>query len=80
MRIRKISQSAAIPGKIVNSPSDSTTETYSANYVNNAIPEIKTSYNTSTTEPYSCNYINNLNTYSTTEHRIGTWINRKTNI
>lgn len=56
MRIRKISQSAAIPGKIVNSPSDSTTETY------------------------SCNYINNLNTYSTTEHRIGTWINRKTNI
>ena len=32
MRIRKISQSAAIPGKIVNSPSDSTTETYSCNY------------------------------------------------
>lgn len=34
MRIRKISQSAAIPGKIVNSPSDSTTETYSCNYIN----------------------------------------------
>lgn len=56
MRIRKISQSAAIPGKIVNSPSESTTDAYSANYVNE------------------------LNTYSTTEHRIGTWINRKTNI
>lgn len=34
MRIRKISQSAAIPGKIVNSPSDSTTETYSCDYIN----------------------------------------------
>lgn len=65
---------------IHDSYNTSTTEPYSANYVNNAIPEIKTSYNTSTIEPYSCNYINNLNTYSTTEHRIGTWINRKTNI
>lgn len=62
---------------VENEYSTSTTEPYSANYVNNAIPEIKTSYNTSTTEPYSCNYINNLNTYSTTETRIGTWIDGK---
>ena len=38
----------------------STTEPYSANYVNNAIPEIHDSYNSSTTEPYSCNYINGI--------------------
>lgn len=37
-------------------------------------------YSTSTENTYGCNYINNLNTYSTTEHRIGTWINRKTNL
>lgn len=37
---------------------------------------IHDSYNTSTTEPYSCNYINNLNTYSTTEHRIGTYMDK----
>lgn len=34
-------------------------------------------YNASATDTYSCNYINGLNTYSTTEQRIGTWINNK---
>lgn len=41
--------------------STSTTEPYSANYVNNAIPTISDSYSTSITNGYSANYINNLN-------------------
>lgn len=32
---------------------------------------------TSQTDTYSCDYINNLNTYSTEEQVIGTWINGK---
>lgn len=34
-------------------------------------------YSTSTTNGYSCNYVNGLNTFSTTEARIGTWIDGK---
>jgi len=34
-------------------------------------------YSTSTDDSYSCNYINGLNEYSTTEQRIGTWIDGK---
>lgn len=34
-------------------------------------------YSTSTTDSYSCNYVNNINTYSTDETRIGTWIDGK---
>lgn len=34
-------------------------------------------YSESTQDGYSCNYINNLETYSTEEIRIGTWINSK---
>lgn len=34
------------------------------------------SYNTSTTDGYSANYINGLNTYSTTEQRIGTYLDK----
>ena len=34
-------------------------------------------YSTSTTDSYSCNYVNNINTYSTNEIRIGTWIDGK---
>lgn len=60
-----------------DSYSTSTTEPYSANYVNNAIPTISDSYSTSTTDGYSANYVNDLHTYSTTEHRVGTWINGK---
>lgn len=33
--------------------------------------------NSSTTDTYSCDYINKLNTYSTTEQKVGTWINNK---
>lgn len=33
--------------------------------------------NNSTNNTYSCDYVNNLHTYSTTEQRIGTWINNK---
>lgn len=42
-----------------DSYSTSTTEPYSANYVNGAIPSISDSYSTSTTDGYSANYINN---------------------
>lgn len=55
----------------------SSNETYSCSYVNGAIPEMFNSYSTSSDDAYSCNYINGLNTYSTTEHRIGTWIDGK---
>lgn len=34
-------------------------------------------YGTSQTEGYSANYINKLFTYSTTEQRVGTWVNGK---
>jgi hypothetical protein len=39
--------------------------------------EITNTYSTSETMGYSANYVNNLNTYSTTEQRIGTWIDGK---
>ena len=40
---------------------------------------ISNTYNTNVDNTYSCNYINTkANTYSTTETRIGTWIDRKT--
>ena len=35
-------------------------------------------YSDSTSNAYSCNYVNSLNSFSTTEQLIGTWINRKT--
>lgn len=35
------------------------------------------SYATSTTDTYSCDYINGLETYSTDETRVGTWIDGK---
>lgn len=40
------------------------------------VPENKIldTYSTSATDTYSCNYINGLETYSTSETRIGTWI------
>lgn len=54
MRIRKTSQSAPLPGaRVVNQRSNSTTDAYSADY------------------------INKLDTYSTTEQVIGTWIDGK---
>lgn len=39
--------------------------------------EITNEYSTSTGLGYSANYVNNLHTYSTTEQRIGTWIDGK---
>ena len=39
--------------------------------------EITNSYSESTGIGYSANYVNNLNTYSTNEKRIGTWIDGK---
>lgn len=38
---------------------------------------VKNTYSTSATDTYSCNYVNGLETYSTSETRIGTWINDK---
>ena len=37
----------------------------------------KTSRTSSNNDTYSCNYINSLNDYSTSETRIGTWIDGK---
>lgn len=43
------------------------------------VPENKIldTYSTSATDTYSCNYVNELETYSTDETRIGTWIDGK---
>lgn len=41
------------------------------------IPNINNSKNDSTTDTYSCDYVNKLNTYSTEEKVIGTWIDGK---
>ena len=49
MRIKKVSQTTPIQAQIVDG------------------------YSTSTTDGYSANYVNGLNTYSTTEKRIGTY-------
>lgn len=38
------------------------------------IPSAKNVYSESTTDPYSADYVNNLNTYLTTETRVGTWL------
>ena len=49
MRIKKVSQTTPTQAQVVDG------------------------YSTSTTDSYSANYVNSLNTYSTTEQRIGTW-------
>ena len=36
----------------------------------------KNTHTSSTTDTYSCDYVNDLNTYSTTEIRIGTWLGK----
>lgn len=41
------------------------------------IAEVVNAQTESDTNVYSCNYINNLNTYSTEEKRVGTWIDGK---
>ena len=38
---------------------------------------LSTVYGTSNTDGYTQSYINSLNTYSSTEQRIGTWIDGK---
>ena len=38
---------------------------------------VKDVYSTSAVDTYSCNYVNSLETYSTTETRVGTWIDNK---
>ena len=62
---------------VLNEQSSSTTDTYSANFINEKIPAVKTSRDTSTTDTYSCSYINGLFEYSTSEKRVGTWIDGK---
>ena len=39
--------------------------------------EVVNTQSNSTTDTYSCDYVNNLNTFSTTEKVVGTWINDK---
>ena len=41
------------------------------------VGSIVNSYSTSSNDSYSSSYVNGLNTYSTTETRIGTWIDGK---
>ena len=47
------------------------------NGIDDANKQITNSYSSSTTNSYSCAYENGLRTYSTTEKRIGTWIDNK---
>lgn len=53
MRIKKVSQTTPVTAQVVDG------------------------YSTSTTDAYSANYVNGLNTYSTTEQRVGTWTDGK---
>lgn len=39
--------------------------------------QVVNGYSTSSRDSYSCNYVNNINTYSTDEIRVGTWIDGK---
>ena len=41
------------------------------------IAEVSNTYSESETDAYSCDYVNKLETYSTTEQRVGTWIDGK---
>ena len=38
--------------------------------------QVVNGYSTSSRDSYSCNYVNNINTYSTDEIRIGTWMGK----
>lgn len=49
----------------------------SADFTKLGAMAINNTYGTSTTEAYSQSYVNNLTTYSTTETRVGTWIDGK---
>lgn len=49
MRIRKISETTPTTSNIVNEYSTSTTDGYSANYVNNIIEDVKENYSTNET-------------------------------
>ena len=40
------------------------------------VADVVNAYSTSTTNTYSASYVNELNTYSATEHRIGTWLGK----
>ena len=76
--INEVNSNMALSSEVGNIANLTTTDKSS---IVNAINEVNTavgltvhdSYDTSTTEPYSANSIHNLHTYSTTEHRVGTW-------
>lgn len=38
--------------------------------------QVVNGYSTSSRDSYSCNYVNDMNTYSTDEIRVGTWMNK----
>lgn len=63
---------------VKNTETQSTTDTYSCDYIDNKIVDY---YDGDTNQAYSCNYINNqferITEYSTTEKRIGSWIDGK---
>lgn len=75
-RIRKVSQSIPIKAKVVNSYSESEEETYSCDYVNEHKQD-KLIAGTGI-EITGENIINNIQgNYSTSETKIGTWIDGK---
>lgn len=57
----------------------SSSDTYSCNYLNKSAITVHDAYSTSTTDTYSCNYMNKarLEEYSTTEKIIGRWYDGK---
>lgn len=76
MRIKKISQTTPIQAQVINGYSTSTTDAYSASYINASIPTVRDNYNSSTIDAYSSNFVNNLHTYSTNEIRVGEWLGK----
>lgn len=56
--IIKAKQTTPLIASVVNSNSNSTTDTYSCSYINNAIPAVYDNYSASDSDGYSCNYAN----------------------
>ena len=58
--IIKAFQSTGVIATVINVKSDSTTDTYSCDYINNSLPKVTNTKSNSQTDTYSCDYINGI--------------------
>ena len=75
MKIKKVAQAVAQDYSVNGAYNTSQSQAYSCAYVNTITPT--NNYGTSSVNGYTQAYVNGLNTYPTTEQRIGTWIDGK---